>query len=45
MKLEIRHLAPYLSYKLKAINCLNDVTEIIGLQLKPKESQRTLVVG
>ena len=32
MKLEIRHLAPYLSYKLKAINCLNDVTEIIGLQ-------------
>lgn len=32
MKLELKHLAPYLPYGLKAINCFNEAVEVLGIQ-------------
>ena len=32
MKLELKHLAPYLTHKLKAKNCFNEIVEVKGIQ-------------
>lgn len=32
MKLELRHLAPYLLHRLKAKNCFNEIVEVKGIQ-------------
>lgn len=32
MKLEAKHLVPYLTHKLKAKNCFNEIVEVRGIQ-------------
>ena len=42
MKLELKHLAPYLTHKLKAKNCFNEIVEAKGIQFGNESCNNTL---